>query len=80
MIRVTISGASDYISLGMSLAQGKSALLENDLRATIQALGWRDNDRYLPLNGGISCVASRYQTEPHAASPKFPGKDARKFN
>lgn len=53
---------------------------ENDLRVTIQALGWRDNGRYLPLMDDISSVAYWYQTEPHAAFPKLPAKDALEVN
>ncbi|MEW5982234.1 MAG: glycoside hydrolase family 172 protein [Acidobacteriota bacterium] len=47
-----------------------------DLRVTIQALGWRTGGRYLPLQDDIASVAYWYQTEPHAAFPKLPAKDA----
>ena len=46
-----------------------------DLRVTIQALGWRSNGRYLPLQDDVASVAYWYQTEPHAPFPKLPGKD-----
>ena len=46
-----------------------------DLRVTIQALGWRYNGRYLPLQDDIASVAYWYQTEPHAPFPPLPGKD-----
>ncbi len=46
-----------------------------DLRVTIQALGWRSDGRYLPLQDDISSVAYWYQAEPHAAFPKLPAKD-----
>jgi hypothetical protein len=49
---------------------------EADLRVTIQALGWRGDGRYLPLQDDIASVAYWYQTEPHAAFPKLPGRDA----
>lgn len=49
---------------------------EQDLRVTIQALGWRSGGRYLPLQDDISSTAFWYQTEPHAPFPKFPDKDA----
>ena len=49
---------------------------ENDLKVTIQALGWRSGDRYLPLQDDISSVVYWYQREPHAPFPKLPGKDA----
>jgi len=37
-----------------------------DFKATIQALGWRSEGRYLPLMDDISSVAYWYQSEPHA--------------
>jgi Protein of unknown function (DUF2961) len=49
---------------------------ENDLRVTIQALGWRSGKRYLPLQDDIASVAFWYQSEPHAPFPSLPGKDA----
>ena len=47
---------------------------DSDLRVTIQALGWRKGETYLPLTDDISSVAFWYQTEPHAAFPTLPGK------
>jgi len=49
---------------------------EQDLRVTIQALGWRSDGRYLPLRDDISSVAYWYQTEPHTPFPALPAKDA----
>jgi len=51
---------------------------EQDLRVTIQALGWQSEGRYLPLQDDLSSVAYWYQTEPHAAFPNLPAKDALK--
>ncbi len=48
---------------------------EKDLRVTIQALGWRDGGRYLPLMDDISSVAYWYQVEPHQKFPAFLSKD-----
>lgn len=48
---------------------------EKDLKVTIQALGWKENGRYLPLKDDIASVAYWYQTEPHAVFPKLPVKD-----
>lgn len=48
---------------------------EKDLRVTIQALGWRDGGRYLPLKDDIASTVFWYQTEPHNAFPKLPTKD-----
>jgi hypothetical protein len=49
---------------------------DSDLRVTIQALGWRSDGRYLPLQDDIASVAYWYQTEPHVAFPKLPDRDA----
>lgn len=53
---------------------------EKDLKVTIQALGWRSGERYLPLQDDISSVAFWYQTEPHATFPKLPHKDYLEIN
>ena len=46
-----------------------------DLRVTIQALGWRSGGRYLPLQDDIASVAFWYQTLPTAPFPKLPDAD-----
>lgn len=50
---------------------------QEDLRVTIQALGWRapleGKGRYLPLQDDIASTAFWYQTEPHASFPELPG-------
>jgi D-arabinan exo alpha-(1,3)/(1,5)-arabinofuranosidase (non-reducing end) len=48
---------------------------ERDLRVTIQALGWRGDGTYLPLQDDIASVAYWYQAEPHTPFPALPGKD-----
>ena len=48
---------------------------EEDLRVTIQALGWRSDHRYLPLQDDIASVAYWYQTLPTAPFPQLPDKD-----
>ena len=48
---------------------------EQDLRVTIQALGWRSNGRYLPLRDDIASAAFWYQAEPHAPHPRLPERD-----
>jgi Protein of unknown function (DUF2961) len=53
---------------------------EKNLTVTIQALGWRDGGRYLPLQDDISSTVFWYQTEPHAAFPKLPSKDQLEIN
>ena len=57
---------------------------EQDLRVTIQALGWRaeslqdapfEDWRYLPLQDDIASTAFWYQAEPHAPFPALPDRD-----
>ena len=50
---------------------------EEDLRITIQALGWRTEKdrRYLPLQDDIASVAYWYQTLPTAPFPTLPDGD-----
>lgn len=43
-----------------------------DLKVTIQDLGWYPNNRYQPLGDNIASTAYWYQKEPHAAFPPFP--------
>jgi hypothetical protein len=45
---------------------------QQDLRVTIQALGWWPNARYQPLADDIASVAYWYQREPHVPFPPFP--------
>ena len=44
-----------------------------DLRVTVQTLGWYPDHTYRPLADDIASVAYWYQTEPHAKFPDFPG-------
>ena len=49
---------------------------EQDLRVSIQALGWRNGyKRYLPLQCDIASVAYWYQTLPTVSFPQLPDKD-----
>ena len=45
------------------------------LRITLQALGWRNERRYLPLQCDIASVAYWYQSLPTAAFPGLPDRD-----
>lgn len=49
---------------------------QQDLRVTIQALGWRSEGRFLPLQDDIASTAFWYQAEPHAPFPELPGRNA----
>jgi hypothetical protein len=48
---------------------------DDDLRVTIQALGWRSGGRYLPMQDDYASVAYWYQTLPSAPFPALPAKD-----
>jgi D-arabinan exo alpha-(1,3)/(1,5)-arabinofuranosidase (non-reducing end) len=45
---------------------------QEDLRVTIQALGWGPGGKYLPLRDDIASVAYWYQTLPTAPFPELP--------
>jgi hypothetical protein len=53
---------------------------ENNLKVTIQDLGWHGDGRYLPLQDDIASVVYWYQTEPHNPFPKLPPKDELEVN
>ena len=48
---------------------------EKELKVTIQALGWREGHRFLPLQDDIASVAYWYQQLPAAPFPVLPDKD-----
>lgn len=48
---------------------------KKDLKVTIQALGWRSEGRYLPLQDDISSVAYWYSDNLEDKYPKFPSKN-----
>ncbi len=49
---------------------------ENDLRVTIQSIGWQSEGRYLPLQDDLASVAYWYQLEPHNPFQALPDKSA----
>ena len=49
--------------------------IQDNLKVTIQALGWRDGGRYLPGMHDICSVAYWYQTLPAAPFPQLPSRD-----
>ena len=48
---------------------------QQNIRVTIQALGWRAGGRYLPLQDDIASTAFWYQKEPATANPAPPTVD-----
>jgi hypothetical protein len=53
---------------------------EKNLKVTIQALGWRDGGRYLPLQDDIASTVFWYQTDGHGSFPKMLSKDQLEVN
>jgi hypothetical protein len=49
---------------------------EQDLKVTMQAIGWRSEGRYLPLQDDIASVAYWYQAEPHSKFPPIGDRNA----
>lgn len=48
---------------------------DEDLKVTIQDLGWRSGGRYLPQKSDIASTSFWYQKEPHAPFPALPSRD-----
>lgn len=48
---------------------------QSDLKVTVQALGWRKNWKYLPLQDDIASVAYWYQTLPSQPLPPLPARE-----
>lgn len=48
---------------------------DDDIKVTVQALGWREGERFLPLQDDIASVAFWYQTLPTAPFPELKDKD-----
>ena len=46
----------------------------------MQALGWRESGRYLPLQDDIATVAFWYQTLPIAPFPELPAREFLEVN
>jgi hypothetical protein len=57
--------------------RSRKFVFKQDLRVTIQALGWRSQldgqSRYLPLHDDIAPIAFWYQTEPNSTIPDLSG-------
>ena len=49
---------------------------QEDIRVTMQALGWRSGGRYLPLQDDLASVAYWYQSLPTKPFPALPSRDA----
>ena len=51
----------------------------DDLRVTIQSLGWGDGEGYVQRKDDLASVAFWYQALPTAAFPALPSRDERKI-
>ena len=52
---------------------------KKNLKVDMQAIGWRSDARYLPLQDDISSVVYWYQTHPHKPFPEFPVRNEREI-
>jgi hypothetical protein len=53
---------------------------EENLKVTIQDLGWHSNGRYMPLQDDIATTVFWYQLGGHNHFPKFPSRDELEVN
>jgi hypothetical protein len=50
---------------------------KENLRVTVQTLGWWPNGKFQPLTDDLSSVAYWYQSEPHKPYPPLPAREGR---
>jgi hypothetical protein len=77
-----VKGKCDETGARMTLYRfhvSDPVFFKSNLRVTMQALGWRTEWRYLPLQDDIASVVYWYQTEPHAVFPALPDTNAREI-
>ena len=53
---------------------------DQELKVTVQDLGWRTGGKYLPQHSDIITVAYWYQREPHTPFPKLPSREMIEIN
>lgn len=78
-----VSGRSGQVGARMTLYRfhvHDPVFFKSALRVAIQALGWRSEKRYMPLQDDIASVVYWYQTLPHAPFPELPGRHAREIS
>jgi hypothetical protein len=77
-----VSGKSDQVGCRMTLYRFHMldpVYFRQDLKVTMQALGWRSEGRYLSLQDDIASVVYWYQTLPHAPLPTLPSRNEREI-
>jgi hypothetical protein len=78
----TVSGENMKVGARMTMYRfhvHDPVYFKSDLRVTMQALGWRSETRFLPLQDDVACVVYWYQTLPTAPFPAFPERDLREI-
>ncbi len=78
----TVKGKNTVVGARMTLYRfhiQDPVFFKENLRVTMQALGWRGEGRYLALQDDISSVVYWYQTLPHEPFPAFPDRNAREI-
>ena len=77
-----VVGKSDEVGTRMTLYRfhvHDPVYFKTDLKITMQALGWRSEGRYLPLQDDISSVVYWYQTLPHSPFEPMPERNLREI-
>lgn len=77
-VAVPLDAAGDRMTL-YRFHMHDPVFFQEDLRVTMQALGWRAESRFLPLQDDIASVVYWYQALPHAAFPALPDRDQREI-
>ena len=77
-----VTGTSGDVGARMTLYRfhvQDPVFFTRDLKVTMQALGWRAEGRFLPMQDDIASVAYWYQTLPHAPLPPLPERNEREI-
>jgi len=73
-----VTGVNGHVGCRMTLYRFHvldPVFFTKDLKVTMQALGWRDQGRYLALQDDLSSVVYWYQTLPHAPFEPMPARN-----
>ena len=77
-----VSGTSCEVGARMTLYRfhvHDPVYFKSDLKVTMQALGWRGEGRYLPMQDDIASVVYWYQTLPHVPFETMPARNLREI-
>ncbi len=73
-----VTGSSGQVGCRMTMYRFHvmdPVFFKSDLKVSIQALGWRSEGRFLPMQDDISSTCYWYQAPPHAPFAPLPGRD-----